>query len=114
MSIISTISNSSSNNNVKNNKNNPFVKLTKKLFTSKSNQHLKDTTEPVIPNSLDKFLHSSIGKHRSPIYLIHNTTGGIMDSGKSVYSFNPTVLNATNDVALWLLHNRMIFLIPQR
>lgn len=107
MSFISTISHSSGGGNNNNNsssnsanKNNPFIKFTKKIFRSKSSQHLKDTTEPVIPNSLGKFLHSSIGRHRSPVHFIHSTTGGIIDSGKSVYSFNPSVLNATNDAAL--------------
>lgn len=90
-SMVSTSSNKSSN---------PFVKITRKIFRSKSNQHIKDTAEPAIPNSLSKFLHSSVGRHRSPVHFIHNTTGGIIDSGKSVYSFNPTVLNATNDAAL--------------
>lgn len=80
--------------------NNPFAKIKRKIFRSKSSQHIKDTTEPAIPNSLSKFLHSSVGKHRSPVHFIHNTTGGIIDSGRSVYSFNPTVLNATNDAAL--------------
>lgn len=92
--------NNNSNSNTSNNKNNPFVKFTKKIFRSKSSQHLKDTTEPVVPNSLGKFLHSSIGRHRSPVHFIHSTTGGIIDSGKSVYSFNPSVLNSTNDAAL--------------
>ncbi|CCF57414.1 hypothetical protein KAFR_0C04230 [Kazachstania africana CBS 2517] len=92
-------------------KKNLFLKkVTSKIF--QSNKHGLSSTgvgsrgkkdknkEQVVPNSLGKFLHSSLNKHRSPVQFIHNTTGGIIDSGKSVYSFNPSILNNTNDFAL--------------
>ena len=75
-------------------KQNAFTKMTRKLFHNKPHRHMsKDNSEIIVPNSLSKFIHSSIGKHRSPVQFIHNTTGALIDSGKSVYSFNPGTLN---------------------
>ncbi|CAB4254550.1 similar to Saccharomyces cerevisiae YJL058C BIT61 Subunit of TORC2 (Tor2p-Lst8p-Avo1-Avo2-Tsc11p-Bit61p-Slm1p-Slm2p) [Maudiozyma barnettii] len=81
-------------------KKNQFLNVTRKLFHPKNSRHIKDSADPAIPNPWSQFLHSSYIKHRSPVQFIHNTTGGIMDSGRSVYSFNPSVPNNTNDVAL--------------
>ncbi|CCK69293.1 Bit2p KNAG_0C01790 [Huiozyma naganishii CBS 8797] len=79
----------------------PLLKMTKKIFHSSKVHHIKDMgAEPAVPNSLSKFLHSTVTRHRTPVQFIHNTTGGIIDSGKSVYSFNPSVLNTTNDAPL--------------
>lgn len=81
-------------------KKNQFLNVTRKLFHPNSSRHNKDSVEAAIPNPWSQFLHSSYIKHRSPVQFIHNSTGGIMDSGRSVYSFNPSVPNNTNDVAL--------------
>lgn len=81
-------------------KKNPFLSVTRKLFHPKSSRHMKDKVDPTLANPWSQFLHSSYIKHRSPVQFIHSTTGGIIDSGRSVYSFNPSVPNNTNDVAL--------------
>lgn len=81
-------------------KKNPFLKVTRRIFQNKKSRHVNDAIEPAIPNSLSKFLHSSVNRHKSPVQFIHNTTGGVVDSGRSVYSFNPSVANNANDVAL--------------
>lgn len=86
--------------NLRPKKKNQFLSVTRKIFHPKHSRHTKDSAEPAVPNAWGQFLHSSYSKHRSPVQFIHNTTGGIMDSGRSVYSFNPSVPSNTNDVAL--------------
>ncbi|KOH00581.1 Bit2p [Saccharomyces eubayanus] len=81
--------------------NNVFSKMAKKLLPYKPHSSIgKDDIEPVVPSSFSKFLHSSYGKHRSPVQFLHNSTGGLIDSEKSVYSFNPSINNYPNDTAL--------------
>ncbi|EJT43012.1 BIT2-like protein [Saccharomyces kudriavzevii IFO 1802] len=83
---------------------NVFSKMARKLLPYKPhNSTGKDDIEPAVPSPFSKFLHSSYGKHRSPVQFIHNSTGGLIDSGKSVYSFNPSVSNNPNDTALTLI-----------
>lgn len=56
-----------------------------------------DTTEAVIPNSLSKFLHSSVNRHRSPSQFINNTTtinnNSNSEANMSMYSFNSPLVN---------------------
>ncbi|EJS44711.1 YBR270C [Saccharomyces arboricola H-6] len=86
--------------------NNVFSKMAKKLLPYKPHTSIgKDDIEPAVPSSFSKFLHSSYGKHRSPVQFIHNSTGGLIDSGKSVYSFNPSVNNNPNDTVLTLIQD---------
>lgn len=86
--------------------NNVFSKMAKKLLPYKPHNSIgKDDTEPAVPSPFSKFLHSSYGKHRSPVQFIHTSTGGLIDSGKSVYSFNPSINNNPNDTALSLIQD---------
>ena len=80
---------------------NQLLAVTRKLLNNKGSRRIKDVSDPGTSTSLSQFLHtSSYTKHRSPVQFIHTTAGGFIDSGKSVYSFNPSVPNTTDDVVL--------------
>ncbi|CCD23509.1 Bit2p NDAI_0B04750 [Naumovozyma dairenensis CBS 421] len=97
-------SSSSINSKTSNGKPNSLSKVARKIFHGKTHRHIrKDENELAMPSSFSKFLHSSIGKHKSPVQFIHNTKGALVDSGKSGYSFNPgSMVNNTNDVSMSL------------
>lgn len=68
--------------------------VAKKLFNRKTHRNLITDTdlEPDVPSSLSKFLHSSYVRHKSPSQFIHaNAATGIIDSARSVHSFNPSL-----------------------
>ena len=80
---------------------NQLLAVTRKLLNNKGSRRIKDASDPGTSTSLSQFLHtSSYTKHRSPVQFIHTTAAGFIDSGKSVYSFNPSVPNTTDDVVL--------------
>ncbi|AJQ12112.1 CDG_1a_G0004600.mRNA.1.CDS.1 [Saccharomyces cerevisiae] len=106
MSVNSLQSSLSTGHSHSNKGSNVFSKMAKKLLPYKPHNSIgKDDVEPVVPSPFSKFLHSSYGKHRSPVQFIHTSTGGLIDSGKSVYSFNPSINNNPNDTALSLIQD---------
>ncbi|CAI4947505.1 CRE_collapsed_G0004540.mRNA.1.CDS.1 [Saccharomyces cerevisiae] len=106
MSVNSLQSSLSTGHSHSNKGSNVFSKMAKKLLSYKPHNSIgKDDVEPVVPSPFSKFLHSSYGKHRSPVQFIHTSTGGLIDSGKSVYSFNPSINNNPNDTALSLIQD---------
>lgn len=106
MSVNSLQSSLSTGHSHSNKGSNVFSKMAKKLLPYKPHNSIgKDDVEPVVPSPFSKFLHSSYGKHRSPVQFIHTSTGGFIDSGKSVYSFNPSINNNPNDTALSLIQD---------
>lgn len=116
MSVNSLQSSLSTGHSHSNKGSNVFSKMAKKLLPYKPHNSIgKDDVESVVPSPFSKFLHSSYGKHRSPVQFIHTSTGGLIDSGKSVYSFNPSINNNPNDTALSLIQDdafqtRLMFL----
>ncbi|CAI4943554.1 CGH_1_collapsed_G0004510.mRNA.1.CDS.1 [Saccharomyces cerevisiae] len=106
MSVNSLQSSLSTGHSHSNKGSNVFSKMAKKLLPYKPHNSIgKDDVEPVVPSPFSKFLHSSYGKHRSPVQFIHTSTGGLIDSGKPVYSFNPSINNNPNDTALSLIQD---------
>ncbi|KAJ1051876.1 hypothetical protein FZC28_6694g2550 [Saccharomyces cerevisiae] len=106
MSVNSLQSSLSTGHSHSNKGSNVFSKMAKKLLPYKPHNSIgKDDVESVVPSPFSKFLHSSYGKHRSPVQFIHTSTGGLIDSGKSVYSFNPSINNNPNDTALSLIQD---------
>lgn len=106
MSVNSLQSSLSTGHSHSNKGSNVFSKMAKKLLPYRPHNSIgKDDVEPVVPSPFSKFLHSSYGKHRSPVQFIHTSTGGLIDSGKSVYSFNPSINNNPNDTALSLIQD---------
>lgn len=106
MSVNSLQSSLSTGHSHSNKGSNVFSKMAKKLLPYKPHNSIgKDDVEPVVPSPFSKFLHSSYGKHRAPVQFIHTSTGGLIDSGKSVYSFNPSINNNPNDTALSLIQD---------
>ncbi|GFP72096.1 probable target of rapamycin complex 2 subunit BIT2 [Saccharomyces cerevisiae] len=106
MSVNSLQSSLSTGHSHSNKGSNVFSKMAKKLLSYKPHNSIgKDDVEPVVPSPFSKFLHSSYGKHRSPVQFIHTSTGGLIDSGKSVYSFKPSINNNPNDTALSLIQD---------
>lgn len=106
MSVNSLQSSLSTGHSHSNKGSNVFSKMAKKLLPYKPHNSIgKDDVEPVVPSPFSKFLHSSYGKHRSPVQFIHTSTGGLIDSGKSVYSFKPSINNNPNDTALSLIQD---------
>ena len=101
-------SNKSSNSvstSLHSNKSNTLSKVARKLFRRKQNrQDGDDIVEQVIPSSLSKFLHPAYLRHRTQSQFIHSTNA-IMDSGRSVYSFNPPTSGNANDSIMMLTND---------
>lgn len=86
-----------------------FSKAARKLFRKKDHS-LESENEAArapanVPTSaFGKFLHHQYNKHVGKVssHYMHSA-GNLMDSGKSVYSFNPAFTNNSNDVPLQLV-----------
>ncbi|CCE64768.1 hypothetical protein TPHA_0I02670 [Tetrapisispora phaffii CBS 4417] len=90
----------------KSTKSGTLSKVARKIFHRKQNRHDGEVAvEQVVPSSLSKFLHPSYLIHRNQSQFIHNSNT-LADSGRSVYSFNPTL--TTNHLENMALMNNEV------